>query len=760
MTERAISGPACRTFLAVVLAAAFLAPNAAVGTALAGTVAAASSADLPDVARALSRGASLRLEGAALEGRGDAAGLDLVRFEPVADGARFVVQAADGPHDAKPALPVYFRGAVDGMAGSVVVLSVHADGEMRGVVSSGDGTWMLSRGAKAGSVLRSRRAERDKVVGSRKFECETLPNPNPRRRGPVPSAPAPTAAAPAAAAPTSTTTPTASAVARLPVSYTAQVAVELDHEFYQTFAPDSDAAILYALDLIAFTGSIGESEFGMNTQVPFVQLWTTSSDPYSSGAARLGQVQARWNAPAATNCGGLDCTSIDRTTVLLLSSAPTGGVAYLPGMCDSWHYPSSGYAYAYAGSISGAFDLDAPSAVWDIMVTAHELGHSFGSEHSHCYSPAVDNCYGSESGCYAGPVSQPSGCPGNGQNCGTIMSYCHLLQGGMNNITLTYGAGFGYGVDPDRVPARMLSEIASEAANSPGCLSATDGMIELEVLKTGSGEGTITSSPSSIDCGTGCRTHFDAGTVVTLTATPGPFSQFTGWSGDADCSDGSVTMDAALSCVANFDGNCGAGNENCDDGDPCTEDSCPADDHCENLGVPRDPGLCLDASKTALKITNSADPAGDKMSWQWSSGEAFGQADLGDPSSATDYRLCFYDETGSVTSLAGSLWIPAGSSNWRNLSPKGWSWKDSAGAFDGIRKIQLKTGPYGMTKVKVSASGSSLALPAPYSGAELFDQDSAVTVQLFAGDTTCWSSSFSAAGTSLNSPTGFKARGG
>jgi len=758
MTDLAISGPARRTFLSVVFAAAFLPPILAVGTASAGTVAAASSADLPDVARALPRGASLRLEGAALDGRSDAAGLDLVRFEPVADGARFVVQAADGPHEVKPPVPAYFRGAVDGMAGSVAVLSVHADGEVRGVVSSGDGTWMLSRGAKAGSVLRSRRAERDKVVGSRKFECETLPNPNPRRRGAGPNASAQTAGAPTAVATTSTPT-TAGAALRLPIAYTAQVAIELDYDFYQTFAPDSDAAILYALDLMAFTGSIGESELGMNTQVPFVQLWTTSSDPYSSGSARLGQVQGRWNAPAATNCGGLDCTGIDRTTVILLSSAPTGGVSYLPGMCDSWHFPTSSYAYAYAGSISGAFDLDAPSAVWDIMVTAHELGHSFGSEHTHCYDPPIDGCYNGDSGCYAGAQSLPSGCPGNGQNCGTIMSYCHLLTGGMSNISLTFGAGFGYGVDPGRVPAAMLAEIASEAGSSPGCLTATDGMVELEVSKTGSGAGTVTSSPSAIDCGTGCRTHLDAGTVVTLTATPGAFSQFTGWSGDADCSDGSVTLDSARSCIANFDGNCGAGNENCDDGDPCTEDSCPADDHCENLGVPRDPGLCFEASKTALKITNSADPAGDKMSWQWSAGEAFAQADLGDPSSTTDYRLCLYDETGGVTRLASSLWIPAGSPNWRNLSPKGWSWKDSTGAFDGLRKIQLKTGGFASTKVKVSASGSSLPLPAPYSGAELFDQDPAVTVQLFAGDTACWTSSFSAAGTSLNSPTGFKASG-
>jgi hypothetical protein len=54
----------------------------------------------------------------------------------------------------------------------------------------------------------------------------------------------------------------------------------------------------------------------------------------------------------------------------------------------------------------------------------------------------------------------------------------------------------------------------------------------LTVSKTGSGSGTVTSSPAGISCGGTCTTQFNNGTPVMLTATPNAGSKFTGWSGD------------------------------------------------------------------------------------------------------------------------------------------------------------------------------------------------------------------------------------
>ncbi|GAO01525.1 PxKF domain-containing protein [Anaeromyxobacter sp. PSR-1] len=76
----------------------------------------------------------------------------------------------------------------------------------------------------------------------------------------------------------------------------------------------------------------------------------------------------------------------------------------------------------------------------------------------------------------------------------------------------------------------------------------------LTTERTGSGAGTIVSSPGGIDCGATCAAPFDAPTLVTLTAVPDPGSTFVGWSGACDGVAGcEVLVDRATTVSARFD---------------------------------------------------------------------------------------------------------------------------------------------------------------------------------------------------------------
>lgn len=182
----------------------------------------------------------------------------------------------------------------------------------------------------------------------------------------------------------------------------------------------------------------------INTVISEIFVWTTD-DPYDNSVnSALSQFRA--NRQSGFN-GDL--------AHLFLLGGSGGGVAYLNTLCN----PSFSFATSNINSGYNNF----PNYSWTIMVVSHEMGHNLGSNHTQwCGWPggAIDNCFDTEGSCPPGP--SPSG-------GGTIMSYCHLTNSGINFLN-------GFGPLPgNRIRQRVgqVSCLGTDCANSCQNLEVT-----------------------------------------------------------------------------------------------------------------------------------------------------------------------------------------------------------------------------------------------------------------------------------------------
>ena len=102
-------------------------------------------------------------------------------------------------------------------------------------------------------------------------------------------------------------------------------------------------------------------------------------------------------------------------------------------------------------------------------------------------------------------------------------------------------------------PGTGTCDVTMDQARSVTATFALD-RHKLNVAGIGTGSGVVTSSPAGIECGTDCTETFDTGTNITLTAAPGIWSSFVGWSGDYAGPDTTcaLIMDQAKSVNAEF----------------------------------------------------------------------------------------------------------------------------------------------------------------------------------------------------------------
>jgi cysteine-rich repeat protein len=213
------------------------------------------------------------------------------------------------------------------------------------------------------------------------------------------------------------------------------------------------------------------------------------------------------------------------------------------------------------------------------------------------------------------------------------------------------------------------------------------------------------------------------------------------------CDDGNLAAGDCCSATCQLEASLGS----CDDGDPCTQDSC-GESGCANAAEP-----ALICDEDVAKASLLLDAAKGKASFSWRKGSV-PLAQLGDPTVATGYTLCLY---GADTALA-RLEVPAGGTCsgkacWKGLgkaaSPKGFAYKDKLAASDGVRSLTLKAHDAGKAKLALAAKGGDLppldlgptGLTAP------------VTAQLRNDDGMCWGARFQSSDARKSDANVFKA---
>jgi len=131
-----------------------------------------------------------------------------------------------------------------------------------------------------------------------------------------------------------------------------------------------------------------------------------------------------------------------------------------------------------------------------------------------------------------------------------------------NNSSKTYylTSSVPYGVTcASQSQSRIcLNGVLSGSYQYPSCTIQSAPKYTLSISKSGTGSGTVTSSPSGINCGSTCSYLYNSGTSVALTAIPYSGVLFSGWFGACSGTSSTcvVSMNAAKSVAATFTPTC------------------------------------------------------------------------------------------------------------------------------------------------------------------------------------------------------------
>jgi len=255
----------------------------------------------------------------------------------------------------------------------------------------------------------------------------------------------------------------------------ADIIVDTDYEFLQMFDGNKNAAASYIADLFTYINQLYEKEINTRLNLVKVILRDTSNDPWNASMPFTNEMLQE-----LTNYGNRPNHpeyNLPHHHVHLLSGkrdkpGSSGGIAWI----DSLH-ESQELGYGVTAGMFGDFSPSNPQIIWDTAGLAHEIGHAFGSDHTHAFDTsylgsraggAIDCCnadygiadYGIQCQNIRKQLPGPNSLTGGvaGQRTGTIMSYCNTVNHSYTDMAWTFGTNHPYGVHPERVPQLMSGQ--------------------------------------------------------------------------------------------------------------------------------------------------------------------------------------------------------------------------------------------------------------------------------------------------------------
>jgi len=332
----------------------------------------------------------------------------------------------------RPTLPHAYAGSVAGIDDSRVFIGLGtgaASGMAAGFIAIGDETWWISSGNEA-----ARRAglpimlTHDSALANARTDGATC-FANDLKQPPAPPA-------------------GEGGVAGGGGCREFRIAIDTDTEYTMSaHAGNTVAAAQYALILMGASSLVYDRDVNIKIPVCYLRLWT-GEDPWTQTemGAQLGQYRDHWVA----NMGGVPRDMAHH----IAGRGLGGGVAWVGVSCLywDWHYAlSSGIGYGFPYPL-----IDHDHGNWEPMVIMHEMGHNFGAPHTHDHVPPADGC--------------------GANDCtlawdGTIMSYCHICNGGMSNISLKFHP---YSI------ASMNAHLASTSCGDAPAYAVNDAMSTIE----------------------------------------------------------------------------------------------------------------------------------------------------------------------------------------------------------------------------------------------------------------------------------------